>query len=417
MRPRPVSVRQLADEIGSDVDSVLLSTWDLGHLDGRALNVLNGSDKIPAKLVDSVRRSLGIATQRELHTVTYWSKLLGMSTAELRIKLSEEGYTLSAKQRKLSPGIRKCLMQFARAHQINPLTGETTSTAPAKHLTSRRQIVRRAPPDFRHVGRRPRTFRWLGVEDVLKIHDALVLDFARSGDPIAPPGTRSRHLLESAVFRPQTGFDGKLKYPTVETSAAALLCALINNHPFHNGNKRTALVSLLAFLDLNGVVLTCSADQLFQFVFLIAMHKLVPGGHDSRDDGDLETLAAANNISQWARTVRTVGVTPSMPFRKLQGILERRGCSVRIVGSRARIERKRPAVSRSPFARPLRSRIPYRDDGTDVPSDQVKKIRQALQLDPEHGHDDDDFFFSRKPTSIDDFIVTYRKILERLAAH
>ena len=415
MRPRPIPAWQLAKEIGSDVDSVLLATWDLGHVDGRALDVLNSRDKIPGPLADKVRRSLGMATRRELHTVTYWCNLLGMSIAELRVKLSEEGYSLSPKQRKLPPGTRKFLIRLARARQIDPLTGETAATIPTKHVTFRKRKTRRSPPSFGQVGRRPRTFRWLSVEDVLRIHDALVVDFARSGDPIAPPGVRSRHLAESAVFRPQTGLNGIFKYPTIETSAAALLCALINNHPFHNGNKRTALVSLLAFLDQNGLVLTCSADELFQFVFLIAMHKLDPGHHGL--GGDFETLAAANKINQWARVVRAVGVAPSMPFRKLQSILERRGCRVRIVGSRAHIERKKPAGFRSRFARPLRSRIPYRDDGTEVPTDQTKKVRLELHLDPDHGHDDEDFFFSRKPTPIDDFIVEYRKILERLAAH
>ena len=415
MRPRSISVSQLAREIGSDVDSVLLATWDLDHVDDRALDVLNRSDKIPGPLVDKVRSSLGIATRRELHTVNYWCNLLGMSTADLREKLSEEGYSLGPKQRRLPPGTRKFLIRLARARQINPLTGETAATIPVKRATSRKRQIRRSTPSFGKVGRRPRTFQWLSVADVLKIHDALVVDFARSGDPIAPPGVRSQHLLESAVFRPQTGLDGVFKYPTIETSAAALLCALINNHPFHNGNKRTALVSSLAFLDQNGLVLTCSADELFQFVFLIAMHKLAPGHNGV--DGDFETLAAANKINRWARVVRAVEVAPSMPFRKLRSILERRGCRVRIVGSRADIERKRPAGFLSPFTRRLRSRIPYRDDGTEVPTDQVTKVRLELHLDPDHGHDDDEFFFSRRPTPIDDFIVKYRKILERLAAH
>ena len=106
MRPRPVPVWQIAKEIGIDADIVLLATWELGQFEDRALNVLNSKDKIPDPLVDKVRRSLGIATRRELHTVTYWCNLLGMSMPELRIKLSEEGYSLSPKQRKLPPGTR-----------------------------------------------------------------------------------------------------------------------------------------------------------------------------------------------------------------------------------------------------------------------------------------------------------------------
>ncbi len=413
MRPRPLPVWKLVKETGSDVDSVLLATWDLAHMDSRALDVLDGRDKIPAPLVDEVRRSLGIATRRERHSVKYWGSLLGMSRAEFQVMLLEEGYSLGSTQRRLPPGARKFLMRLARTRDIDPLTGDTASTVPAKRLSSRPRRVRRLPHSFSHLGRRPRSLRWLSVGEVLTIHNALVSDFAQSGDPIAPAGVRDQNLLESAVFRPQTGMDGILKYPTIETSAAALLFALIHNHAFYNGNKRTALVAMLVFLDRNGLVLTCKEKELFQFVLLIAKHRVQAGR--SHFDADSETLVVADKICRWSHVVRRVGDVPSMTFRKLQTILERRDCRVQIKGSRANIHRKTPAASRSPFARRLHSYVPYRDDGTEVPTDQIRKIRSDLHLDPEHGHDDSDFFYSRQPTPIDDFIARYRKILERLA--
>ncbi|WP_419165247.1 type II toxin-antitoxin system death-on-curing family toxin [Candidatus Palauibacter sp.] len=283
---------------------------------------------------------------------------------------------------------------------------------PAPRTRSRHRRVRRPPPSFGQLGRHSRNIQWLSVGSVLAIHNALVSDFAQSGDPIAPPGVRDQNLIESAVFRPQTGFREILKYPTIETSAAALLCALIQDHPFHNGNKRTALVAMLAFLDKNDLVLTCKADELFQFVLLIAQHRVT--GDDHHSGADNETLAVAEKICGWSRVVSRVEVAPSITFRKLRTILERRDCRIKIRGSRAHIDRKIAAASRSSSRRQLRTKIHYRDDGTDVPVEQVRQVRTDLHLNPEDGHDDSDFFHSRQPTPIDAFIAKYRKILVRL---
>ncbi len=92
---------------------------------------------------------------------------------------------------------------------------------------------------------------------MLAIHNALVLDFLHQENPIDPPGPRNDDIIASAVFRQHTSIGDVLKYPSVELSAAALLHSLVNNHPFHNGNKRTALVSMLVLLDENELMLTC----------------------------------------------------------------------------------------------------------------------------------------------------------------
>jgi hypothetical protein len=54
--------------------------------------------------------------------------------------------------------------------------------------------------------------RILTVDEVLSIYAAITQDFAESADPISPAGVRDQGLLESAVYRQETGFDGRLKY-------------------------------------------------------------------------------------------------------------------------------------------------------------------------------------------------------------
>jgi death-on-curing protein len=64
---------------------------------------------------------------------------------------------------------------------------------------------------------------------------------------------RELALLESAVAAPQASFGGRSPYRDMAEVAAAYLFYLCKNHPFVDGNKRTALGACLVFLRLNGI--------------------------------------------------------------------------------------------------------------------------------------------------------------------
>ena len=66
-------------------------------------------------------------------------------------------------------------------------------------------------------------------------------------------GVRDTALLESAVAAPQASFGGKSPYADLAEVAAAYLYYLCQNHPFIDGNKRTALGVCIVFLRLNGI--------------------------------------------------------------------------------------------------------------------------------------------------------------------
>lgn len=72
---------------------------------------------------------------------------------------------------------------------------------------------------------------------------------------------RDRGLLESALFRPQTGY-----YPDLTQMAAALFESLLMNHPFVDGNKRVAFFATDVFLRLNGWRLQVDADEAHAFL-------------------------------------------------------------------------------------------------------------------------------------------------------
>jgi death-on-curing family protein len=113
------------------------------------------------------------------------------------------------------------------------------------------------------------------VKHILFIHDCLVVWFADSEDPFSPPGVKNIELLESAIARPFQSIAGADAYPSPFEKAGALFHSLINNHPFHNGNKRTALVSTAVYLASCGFWLEkCSDDEMFSFTLDVTTHSI-----------------------------------------------------------------------------------------------------------------------------------------------
>ena len=90
-------------------------------------------------------------------------------------------------------------------------------------------------------------------------------------------GVRDYGLLESALYRPQTGY-----YADLMEEAAALWESLSQNHPFIDGNKRTAFAATYTFLAINGARLTADARETCIFVMALyqadqfSFDKLVP---------------------------------------------------------------------------------------------------------------------------------------------
>jgi death-on-curing protein len=83
-------------------------------------------------------------------------------------------------------------------------------------------------------------------------------------------GVRDRNLLSSAIYMPESIFDGKYLHETVPAMAAAYTFHICQNHPFLDGNKRVALASSLVFLDINGYELNCKNETLYNEVMDVA---------------------------------------------------------------------------------------------------------------------------------------------------
>ncbi|MBI3069767.1 MAG: type II toxin-antitoxin system death-on-curing family toxin [Candidatus Levybacteria bacterium] len=113
--------------------------------------------------------------------------------------------------------------------------------------------------------------KFLTVPQVLFIHDQMVKRFGGS------LGIRDVGLVESAVARPQVTFDGKHLYISTFDKAAALLQSLLKNHPFIDGNKRTALTSVGLFLKMNGYKLVNAGEEEIEFGIRVDNQRLSIG--------------------------------------------------------------------------------------------------------------------------------------------
>lgn len=91
----------------------------------------------------------------------------------------------------------------------------------------------------------------LGAQYVEHIHDNLVAQLWPGTASPGPEGVRDRGLLESAVARPFHSAFGEDAYPTIFEKGVALFHSLNANHPFCDGNKRTAVIALNHFLLAN----------------------------------------------------------------------------------------------------------------------------------------------------------------------
>ncbi|KAA0245271.1 MAG: type II toxin-antitoxin system death-on-curing family toxin [Candidatus Brocadia sp. AMX2] len=88
------------------------------------------------------------------------------------------------------------------------------------------------------------------------------------------PGIRDINLLSSAIAMPHASFHGEYLHNDIYEMAAAYAFHIGKNHPFVDGNKRTALVSTLVFLELNGISISDPQGKLYDAMLDLSTGKL-----------------------------------------------------------------------------------------------------------------------------------------------
>ncbi len=266
--------------------------------------------------------------------------------------------------------------------------------------------------------------RTVTAEDVLYVHDVLVSEFSATNDPISPPGVRSMDLLQSAVGRQHTSIGRVFKYPDPIDNASTLLYGICNDHPFHNGNKRTALVSMLVHLDKNKLALfDATQSELYALMLRVASHTLIPPTprrvrRPRRVSSDDEVAV----ISKWLKT--KVGSLRrgerNITYRELKRVLEEFGFQlenptrnmIEVIKYEEEVTRgllgKRRVTVRRKFGN-----VPRPGDNSDIGINEIKRVREMCHLREEDGVDSDCFY--TQTAMIDAFVNRYRTLLRKLA--
>jgi len=105
---------------------------------------------------------------------------------------------------------------------------------------------------------------FLTLDEVLSLHEEQIRLFGGSS------GVREMSLLLSAIGNVEATFDEVFLHETTFEMAAAYLYGICRNHPFVDGNKRTAVAAALTFLDLNGIEVDADENDFYDLVIGVA---------------------------------------------------------------------------------------------------------------------------------------------------
>jgi death-on-curing protein len=241
----------------------------------------------------------------------------------------------------------------------------------------------------------------MSLDEVLQVRRRMAtLDIATQ-DAFGSTEPLSYDKLASAVFRQETGGGGHYKYNTIPDNGATLFYGIAMSHAFENGNKRTALVSLLVYLDKNKTLLVdATEDDLYELARSVAAHdiELRPGAQRT---SDTEVQAIAEWIRSHTRH-RVLGDT-AMEFKELRAVLEEFGCTF-----------EKPEANFIKIRRGSHMvKTGYPRANFEIPVNEIKRMRRKLHLDEVHGVDSAGFY--ALDSKVDEIVNGYRNLMKRLA--
>jgi death-on-curing family protein len=241
----------------------------------------------------------------------------------------------------------------------------------------------------------------MSLDEVLQVRRRMATLAIATQDAFGSTEPLSHDKLASAVFRQETGGGGQYKYKTIAENGATLFYGVAMNHAFENGNKRTSLVTLLVYLDMNKTLLVdATEDDLYELARSVAAHDIeIKPGAQRNPDTEVQAIA------EWIRahTRQRVLGDSAMDFKELRSLLEEFGCTFESPEANyIKIRRDRHMV-----------KIGYPRANFEIAVNEIKRIRRALHLDEVHGVDSAGFY--ALDSKVDEIVNGYRNLMKRLA--
>jgi death-on-curing protein len=239
----------------------------------------------------------------------------------------------------------------------------------------------------------------MSLDEVLQVRRHMATLTIATQDAFGSTDPLNPDKLASAVFRQETGGGGQYKYNTVAEVGATLFYGIAMSHSFENGNKRTALVSLLVFLDKNKVLLVdTTEDDLYELARSVAAHEIPVDGERNADS---EVAAIASWLRAHSRQ-RVLGDS-AMDFKELRNLLEELGC-----------EFEKPEANFVKIRNGFHMvKTGYPRANFQIAVNEIKRIRRALCLDEIHGVDSAGFY--SLDSKVDEIVNNYRNLMKRLS--
>ena len=266
--------------------------------------------------------------------------------------------------------------------------------------------------------------------DVVKAYYILSDYFYKEGEQMCF-GIKSFDLLSSAVARQDVAFDGHRKWTDEFDLMATLVYGLVMNHAFEDGNKRTALLALLLFLNKKGYKMVKPKTELENLIVRIAANELsdygsyrFPQGDKSEDDYKIEFISERIRKSAKKKDKRIYQLT----YREFDNKLREFGVYLDDQEKGfVKVYRVEPVKEqnisffkklfqrsgdRGEDRRVYLTRIPYKGMSKKVELGIIKSVLLKAGLTGEEGFDSGVFFYGDEPEYV--LIKEYRDPLMRL---
>lgn len=246
--------------------------------------------------------------------------------------------------------------------------------------------------EFDYSGERPH----LSCEDVLDAHYLIGEHFRKLGEGIGGFGPKDVGLLSSAVGKQLASAGGSFVYSDLWEIAAALTVGLITNHPFYDGNKRTAFLSSVFFMLEHGYTPRVDIRDVEDFTVEVADYHRKTGKH-------IQVEEVAPRLKTMFRE-QDNRIAYVVTYRELDNILRQNNCSLR-----------NPSGNYiDVFAGEERvTKIGFPGMSKEVGRKAIASVRKATSMTPEYGIDAQVFFKGADPLSL--LIGEYEEPLKRLA--
>ena len=253
----------------------------------------------------------------------------------------------------------------------------------------------------------------LSVGEVLRAHFLIAEFFVDENNGLGGIGPRDKNadLLQSALSRQFTGYGDKQKWTDAFDIAATSLFGLVKNHPFHDGNKRTALLSVLHLLEKQNYVVSEDKRKFETLVVGISENRyrrelMYQYLCDTYPEDDAAIMCISYKLKRLTRHINRSHRT--VTYRQLNGLLKQHHYAlerpnnnkinvVRIAG-----KQKKPVGN-----------IGFPGMSRQVPRSELKKAREICNLSEADGYDSKAFF--NGTVSMDFLLSEYANPLKRLA--